>query len=133
LPSVGDRRLSFNSLPHTVFPTLATMQMKHLLLLALSASSISSSTSFQLPARRVQTSKHLTQRKGIIFNLRGGETQTSTSLSSMIAPATEALSQALVSGTPLRAVGALYAVASLTVIPMTFIRQAYSFSVGKLM
>eukprot|EP00569_Conticribra_weissflogii_P003237 CAMPEP_0171345448 /NCGR_PEP_ID=MMETSP0878-20121228/21605_1 /TAXON_ID=67004 /ORGANISM="Thalassiosira weissflogii, Strain CCMP1336" /LENGTH=294 /DNA_ID=CAMNT_0011848851 /DNA_START=238 /DNA_END=1125 /DNA_ORIENTATION=- len=51
-------------------------------------------------------------------------------MSSMITPVTEALNQALVSGTSLRAIGALYAVASLTVVPLTYIRQAYSFSVG---
>jgi len=42
----------------------------------------------------------------------------------------EALHRVLVSGTPLRAVGALYAVASLTVVPLTYHRTAYSFTVG---
>lgn len=42
----------------------------------------------------------------------------------------EALNQVLVSGTPLRAVGALYAVASLIVVPLTYHRTAYSFTVG---
>jgi hypothetical protein len=52
----------------------------------------------------------------------------STTLSTSLAPVTEAL----VSGSSLGAVGALYAVASLTVVPLTLFRQAYSFSVGEL-
>eukprot|EP00584_Thalassiosira_punctigera_P022040 CAMPEP_0172551052 /NCGR_PEP_ID=MMETSP1067-20121228/35649_1 /TAXON_ID=265564 ORGANISM="Thalassiosira punctigera, Strain Tpunct2005C2" /NCGR_SAMPLE_ID=MMETSP1067 /ASSEMBLY_ACC=CAM_ASM_000444 /LENGTH=292 /DNA_ID=CAMNT_0013338771 /DNA_START=181 /DNA_END=1059 /DNA_ORIENTATION=+ len=54
----------------------------------------------------------------------------STALSSAIGPATETLRRTLVSGSPLRAIGVLYAVASLTVVPLTYYRTAYSFSVG---
>mmetsp|Transcript_7332 Transcript_7332/g.12923 ORF Transcript_7332/g.12923 Transcript_7332/m.12923 type:complete len:330 (+) Transcript_7332:116-1105(+) len=42
----------------------------------------------------------------------------------------ETLQTALVSGTPLKAMGAQFAVASLTVLPITWYRCAYSFSVG---
>lgn len=55
---------------------------------------------------------------------------TTSALSSTIGPVIETLHQTLVSGTPLRAIGALYAVASLTVVPLTWYRTAYSFSVG---
>jgi steroid 5-alpha reductase family enzyme len=64
-----------------------------------------------------------------ILHIRGGDISnmaSTSALSSAIAPITEAL----VSGTPLRAIGALYAVSSLTVVPLTWYKTAYSFSVG---
>ena len=54
----------------------------------------------------------------------------SSSLSSVLGPAADAVSSALVSGTPLRAIGGLWAISSLVIVPLTFIRQGYSFSVG---
>lgn len=54
----------------------------------------------------------------------------SSSLSSVLGPAADAVGSALVSGTPLRAVGGMWAVSSLVIVPLTFIRQGYSFSVG---
>eukprot|EP00571_Detonula_confervacea_P010649 CAMPEP_0172306810 /NCGR_PEP_ID=MMETSP1058-20130122/7800_1 /TAXON_ID=83371 /ORGANISM="Detonula confervacea, Strain CCMP 353" /LENGTH=341 /DNA_ID=CAMNT_0013018805 /DNA_START=36 /DNA_END=1061 /DNA_ORIENTATION=- len=69
-----------------------------------------------------------------ILQIRGGDMNmmpsTTSALSSTIGPVIETLHQTLVSGTPLRAIGALYAVASLTVVPLTWYRTAYSFSVG---
>lgn len=47
-----------------------------------------------------------------------------------LASSSSLLRQALVYGTPLHALGALYVVASLTVVPLTWISTAYSFSVG---
>ena len=44
--------------------------------------------------------------------------------------AANAISATLVSGSPLRAVGSLWAIASLVVVPLTIIQQSYSFSVG---
>jgi len=40
------------------------------------------------------------------------------------------IADSLVSGSPIKSLGAMYAVASLTVVPLTLYRQAYSFSVG---
>jgi len=53
-----------------------------------------------------------------------------SSLSSVLGHAADAVGSALVSGTPLRAVGGMWAVSSLVIVPLTFIRQGYSFSVG---
>ena len=87
--------------------------------------------------QRTSNANHIIKSKRLqdnILQIRGGDiinTPSSTSaMFSVISPASEALRHALVSGTPLRAVGALYAIASLTVVPLTYIRQAYSFSVG---
>lgn len=44
--------------------------------------------------------------------------------------AADAISATLVTGSPLRAIGSLWAIASLVVVPLTFIQQSYSFSVG---
>mmetsp|Transcript_14022 Transcript_14022/g.21019 ORF Transcript_14022/g.21019 Transcript_14022/m.21019 type:complete len:345 (+) Transcript_14022:69-1103(+) len=60
----------------------------------------------------------------------GGDSMSSSSLSSVLGPAADAVGSALVSGTPLRAVGGMWAVSSLVIVPLTFIRQGYSFSVG---
>ena len=54
----------------------------------------------------------------------------SSSLSSVMGPAADAVSSALVSGSPLRAIGGLWAIASVVIVPLTFIRQGYCFSVG---
>ncbi|KAL7533530.1 hypothetical protein ACHAXR_005292 [Thalassiosira sp. AJA248-18] len=71
------------------------------------------------------------QHSNNILHIRGGDiTNNMPALSSAVSPVTEVLHQALVSGTPLRAMGALYAVASLTVVPLTWYRTGYSFSVG---
>jgi hypothetical protein len=94
--------------------------------LLLIAVSFSSSTAFS-PFPRVHTSHR--QCTNHILKIRGGDMMaSSTTLSTSLAPVTEAL----VSGSSLGAVGALYAVASLTVVPLTLFRQAYSFSVGEL-
>ena len=53
-----------------------------------------------------------------------------SSLSSVLGHAADAVGSALASGTPLRAVGGMWAVSSLVIVPLTFIRQGYSFSVG---
>ncbi|KAL7433780.1 hypothetical protein ACHAXM_003725 [Skeletonema potamos] len=50
--------------------------------------------------------------------------------SSSLSSVADAISATLVSGTPLRAIGGLWAISSLAVVPLTFIRQGYSFSVG---
>ena len=50
--------------------------------------------------------------------------------SSIIKPAADAISNSLVTGSPLRAVGGLWAIASLVVVPLTLKQQSYSFSVG---
>ncbi len=49
---------------------------------------------------------------------------------SVLGPAADAISSTLVSGTPLRAIGGMWAISSLVIVPLTFIRQGYSFSVG---
>jgi len=92
-----------------------------------------STSAFVSPHQSVNlhNSKHKIQRN--LLQIRGGDINTvpsSSALSSIVGPATEALHQVLVSGTPSRAVGALYAVASLTVVPLTYYQTAYSFSVG---
>lgn len=51
-------------------------------------------------------------------------------LSHSLASSSSLLRQALISGTPLHALGALYFVCALTVVPLTWISTAYSFSVG---
>ena len=56
------------------------------------------------------------------LNIRGGEIK--------MLPVGDAISATLVSGSPLRAVGSLWAIASIVVVPLTFIQQSYSFSVG---
>ena len=65
-----------------------------------------------------------------VLKLRGGDTAINMSVSS-ISSATDALREALVSGSPLRGVAALYAVASLTVVPLTWYRAGYSFRCDK--
>jgi hypothetical protein len=78
----------------------------------------------QLYSKQLQTS----------LNIRGGgnigNSMSSSSLASVLGPAADAISSTLVSGTPLRAIGGLWAISSLAVVPLTFIRQSYSFSVG---
>jgi len=71
--------------------------------------------------QQLQTSLHI---RG------GGDSMSRISLSSVLGPAADAVGSALVSGTPLRAVGGMWAVSSLVIVPLTFIRQGYSFSVG---
>jgi hypothetical protein len=56
------------------------------------------------------------------LNIRGGEIK--------MLPVGDAISATLVSGSPLRAVGSLWAIASIVVVPLTIIQQSYSFSVG---
>jgi hypothetical protein len=63
------------------------------------------------------------------LNIRGGNIGSNMSSSSLSSVA-DAISATLVSGTPLRAIGGLWAISSLAVVPLTFIRQGYSFSVG---
>lgn len=48
----------------------------------------------------------------------------------VLGPAADAISSTLVSGTPLRAIGGMWAISSLIIVPLTYIRQGYSFSVG---
>lgn len=73
------------------------------------------------PTKQLQTS----------LNIRGGgNMMLSSSLSSVLGPAADAISSTLVSGTPLRAIGGMWAISSLVVVPLTFVRQGYSFSVG---
>lgn len=76
------------------------------------------------------TALHDTVRSNILL-IRGGDinappSTSSSSLSSAVAP----LVEALVSGTPLQSMGAMYAVAALTVVPLTWYSFPYSFSVG---
>lgn len=89
------------------------------------AACVARSTAFHLPNARVN--RPYEARSHAILSVRGGAVASPTKLSSALAP----ISEALVSGTPIRAIGALYAIASLTVVPLTLYRQAYSFSVGK--
>jgi hypothetical protein len=84
---------------------------------------LAKSNAFHTPTSRANRSL---ERSNDILRVRGGDAM-STELSSAIAP----LSEALVSASPIRAVGALYSVAALTVVPLTLYRQAYSFSVGE--
>jgi hypothetical protein len=111
------------------FPSPTTTRTMRSTSLILFSAFIANSTSFTLPSPHV----HSLHRQSTIniLNIRGGDLNVmtpSTKLLSTLAP----ISEALVSGSPLRAVGALYVVASLTVVPLTLIRQAYSFSVGVL-
>eukprot|EP00579_Thalassiosira_antarctica_P005080 CAMPEP_0201884026 /NCGR_PEP_ID=MMETSP0902-20130614/16367_1 /ASSEMBLY_ACC=CAM_ASM_000551 /TAXON_ID=420261 /ORGANISM="Thalassiosira antarctica, Strain CCMP982" /LENGTH=340 /DNA_ID=CAMNT_0048412913 /DNA_START=42 /DNA_END=1064 /DNA_ORIENTATION=+ len=110
------------------------MRLKHRLFYT--AALLTGSTSaFVSPHQRtnLHNSKHNIERN--ILHIRGGDIisnmpSSSSALFSVITPVTEALTHALVSGTPLHAIGALYAVASLTVVPLTYYRTGYSFSVG---
>lgn len=88
---------------------------------------------------RPNQQQQLSQRNNIhILNIRGGaivnnnnnNMSSSTSLASAIHPLTSTLRQALTSGTAMHGIGALYAVSCLTVVPLTWYRTAYSFSVG---
>jgi len=71
-----------------------------------------------------------------ILKIRGGDinpmatSTTSSALSLAIGPVIETLQQTLVTGAPIKAIGALYAIASLTVVPLTWYSTGYSFSVG---
>ncbi|KAL7545282.1 hypothetical protein ACHAWF_008628 [Thalassiosira exigua] len=97
-------------------------------------SPIYSSTAFVNPNSST-IRRHKIQNRHVL-SIRGGDiniesmTSSSSALSSVISPATDALHQALVTGGPLKAIGALYAVASLTVLPLTLIKTYFSFSVG---
>ena len=77
------------------------------------------------------TKTHHSTYKHTVLSIRGGDIKSNimstTALPMHLGPV---LKEALVSGTPLRAVGALYAIASLVVVPLTWYRTAYSFSVG---
>ena len=93
--------------------------------------------SFAPNAKSYRIKKH--QRRFIskqlhpTLNIRGGDLKKksmSTSISSVLGHAADVISGTLVSGTPLRAVGGLWAIASLVVVPLTFIQTSYSFSVG---
>lgn len=89
------------------------------------AVSIADSSAFQLPSSHTSHTLGRSTRD-VVGVLRGGD-MSPTQLSSILTP----VSEALVSASPIRAVGALYAVASMTVVPLTLYRQAYSFSVGE--
>lgn len=107
-----------------------------LLLLAFAAQSTSAFVSVQQQQQqhhRPDQNQQLSQRNYDILSIRGGaivNMSPSSSLVSAIHPVTSSLRQALISGTPLHGIGALYAVACLTVVPLTWYRTAYSFSVG---
>jgi hypothetical protein len=70
------------------------------------------------PQKHIHSSK---QQLQTTLNIRGGEIK-------MLSY--DAISATLVSGSPLRAVGSLWAIASIVVVPLTIIQQSYSFSVG---
>jgi hypothetical protein len=72
------------------------------------------------PQKHIHSSKQ--QLLQTTLNIRGGEIK--------MLPVGDAISATLVSGSPLRAVGSLWAIASIVVVPLTFIQQSYSFSVG---
>ena len=109
---------------------------------ALAFGSASSCSAFVTPQQSPTAKLNLSRgkhnssiHKNIVFDLRGGDINTSnimpstsTGLFSVIDPTV--LHQTLVSGSPLRAVGALYAISSLVVTLLTWYRTAYSFSVG---
>ncbi len=61
------------------------------------------------------------------LNIRGGGMGSSLPV---LGPAADAISSSLVSGSPLRAIGGMWAISSLVIVPLTYIRQGYSFSVG---
>ena len=71
------------------------------------------------PQKHIHSSK---QQLQTTLNIRGGEIK--------MLPVGDAISATLVSGSPLRAIGSLWAIASIVVVPLTFIQQSYSFSVG---
>ena len=111
---------------------------------ALAFGSASSCSAFVTPQQSPTAKLNLSRgkhnssiHKNIVFDLRGGDINTSnimpsssTGLFSVIDPTITVLHQTLVSGSPLRAVGALYAISSLVVTLLTWYRTAYSFSVG---
>jgi steroid 5-alpha reductase family enzyme len=79
----------------------------------------------------------------VLRNIRGGDIATATTLSmassspslpaaalAAFPAAAGAIRRALTAGPPLRALGALYAVSAATVVPLTWHRAGYSFSVG---
>jgi hypothetical protein len=103
--------------------------MKHRLLfyaaVLISAATTSAFVSPQHSANiRHSRSKNFSIQRDVL-KLRGG------AINMSVSSATDALREALVSGSPLRGVAALYAVASLTVVPLTWYRAGYSFRCDK--
>lgn len=88
------------------------------------ATSLIGGSAFHLPTTRTN---RVVSTCDILSVRGGGDIESSTKLSSLMAP----ISDSLLSGSPIKSLGALYAVASMTVVPLTLYRQAYSFSVGK--
>ena len=78
------------------------------------------------------TKQHHSSHQHKLLQIRGGDIASSSSSSSsaLAMHLGPLLKETLVSGTSLRAIGALYVVASLTVVPLTWYQTAYSFSVG---
>ena len=82
-----------------------------------------------LKQNRILKSHHSTKHQ--ILKVRGGDTSsTSSSTTALQMHLGPILKEALVSGNSLQGVGALYALTSLTVVPLTWYRTGYSFSVG---
>lgn len=61
------------------------------------------------------------------LNIRGGGMGSSLPV---LGPAADTISSSLVSGSPFRAIGTMWAISSLVIVPLTYIRQGYSFTVG---
>ena len=115
-------------------------------LLAIQSTSAFASVQHQHRDIKIKQPRHLPHRT--IFDIRGGalvndnnnyiNAMSSSSTSSSLAAAmlnlpftfTSSLRQTLITGTPLHALGALYVISSLTVVPLTWYSTAYSFSVG---
>ena len=112
------------------------------LLLAIQSTSAFASVQHQHRDIKIKQPRHLPHRT--IFDIRGGalvhdnNAMSPSSTSSSLAAAmlnlpftfTSSLRQTLITGTPLHALGALYVISSLTVVPLTWYSTAYSFSVG---
>lgn len=107
------------------------MRLGRRLFCAAALISIGRSSAFSTP--RGATGARSAVRSSLVspFDVpRGGGADATTALMASMSSVADAAAAALSTGTPVRALGALYAVASLTVVPLTWYRTAYSFSVG---
>ena len=129
--SEGERK---NDINRTMQPSMPLI----FLLASLSAAAASSFPSAFVidPRRRHKLSTSHQVHPPSINNLRnirgggGGNSNLMMAVSPTVAAAATAFTQTISMGTPLQAMMALYAISAATVIPLTWWRTGYSFSVG---
>lgn len=115
-----------------------SMQLLIFLLASLSAAASSFPSAFVVDPRRRHklSTRHQVHSPSInnLHNIRGGGGDGNSNLMMAVSPtvvaAATAFTETISMGTPLQAMMALYAVSAATVIPLTWWRTGYSFSVG---